>query len=457
MRPDLIYCGSCSLEFPLSDLTIFIEHKRSKCSNSLFDEDGEYLQCSQCIRSFNTPWPLLYHVQTDHGIKVVRNLRVSSEIPSQQTDDFSLQSFPYEQGNFISENQVVLDRPSTSASDIEFNGYSSTVNQSNNLTLVSTNASVSLTSQPSRNTNYQCQKNNPTEQIDNQSLNFQSVSYDSGNYTPMNVALNLEESLRLIHRIACSKLDMHFRQMTSFNSPKSSSYALSFCCSRTNLSCLCTVDSCSCGSQSVPRAPMLKSSTCQTDEISDPHIIDTFSTPSLISLPDKSPIDKSPSFQDFSFLNSLALPSTSNSPINDSSSPSAMIDSLPADKQEQKSKVPPFTCSFCGRFYRQKIHLRKHVMAQHTKQKPFYCPHCAYSTVEKSHLKVHIRTHTGERPYICRVCHYSSTQNCTLKSHYLRKHPESKITCTACGGVYITELEYQNHLKNCATLLGCLV
>nr|CDS29514.1 zinc finger protein [Hymenolepis microstoma] len=459
MRPDLIYCGSCSLEFPLSDLATFIEHKRSKCSNSMFDEDCEYLQCFQCYRSFNTPWPLLYHVQTDHGIKVVRNLRVSSELPSKQTDDFSMQSFPYERDDLVYDDQVaVIDRPSTSASDVEFNKCSPSVDQSNNLTLFSTNASVSLTSHPSRNTNCRCQKNKNIEQGDNQSLDFRSVSYDSENCTPLNVALNLEESLRLIHRIACSKLDMHFRQMTSFNNPKSSSYALSFCCSRTSLSCLCTVDSCSCSSQPAPQAPALKSSTCQTDELSEPFIIDSFSTPSPFSLPDKSPINKSSILQDFSFLNCLTQPSTSVSPIDDPSlPPSLMIDSLPTDNQEQKPKLLPFTCSFCGRFYRQKIHLRKHVMAQHTKQKPFYCPHCAYSTVEKSHLKVHIRTHTGERPYTCRVCHYSSTQNCTLKSHYLRKHPESKLTCTACGGVYITELEYQNHLKNCTNLLDCLL
>ncbi|KAM7534813.1 hypothetical protein Aperf_G00000109844 [Anoplocephala perfoliata] len=457
MRPDIIYCGSCSLEFPLSDLTIFIEHKRYKCSNSLFDTDSEYLQCSQCIRSFHTPWPLLYHVQTDHGIKIVRNLRHATETPSRRTDSIGVQSFPFEQEEFSSEDQGnSLNRQRAPPTDVYFNEYLSTVNKPNNVTLVSANASVSLTSQQPRAAGCQCRKNQ--QQTDDHSLSFQSLPYKPGTCSPLNVALNLEESLRLIHRIACSKLDMHLRQMTSFNSP-ASSYALSFCCSCTNVSCLCAVDSCSCDSQ----PPLLKSSaSCQTDDLSDPQILDLFSPSNLFSLSDKPShnLNESPSYQDFSFLNCLTQGSESTPPIIDSSiSPPTVNDSLPVEKSSLNtpSKVLPYACSFCGRFYRQKIHLRKHVMAQHTKEKPFYCPHCAYTTVEKSHLKVHIRTHTGERPYICRVCHYSSTQNCTLKSHYLRKHPESKITCSACERVYITELEYQNHLKNCPSLLGSFV
>ncbi|VDK40012.1 unnamed protein product [Taenia asiatica] len=275
------------------------------------------------------------------------------------------------------------------------------------------------------------------------------------------MALNLEDSLRLIHGIACSKLDMHLRQMASVDvTNTSSSYALSLCCSQTGVSCLCAVGSCSCSSAPPPSSShqLTASASCQTDGLSDPHVIEAFSPSNLFSLPEKQSVDldKSPFSQDFGFLNSLTQPSCSASPTNDLSlqpAPQPLVDRPPGDKVAYPPQMLPFSCSFCGRIYRQKVHLRKHVMAQHTKQKPFFCPHCAYTTVEKSHLTVHIRTHTGERPYICRVCHYSSTQNCTLKSHYLRKHPESKINCVACGGTYVTELEYQNHLKNCVPAL----
>ncbi|CAH8635118.1 unnamed protein product [Schistosoma rodhaini] len=114
--------------------------------------------------------------------------------------------------------------------------------------------------------------------------------------------------------------------------------------------------------------------------------------------------------------------------------------------------IPPrrYICRDCGTSFRQNVHLRKHIMIQHTKMKPFSCPYCEYTTVEKSHLTVHIRTHTGERPFSCRECNYSSAQNCTLKSHYLRKHPTNLIKCNFCSELFFTELELTKHLRGCS-------
>ncbi|TNN14689.1 Zinc finger protein [Schistosoma japonicum] len=108
-----------------------------------------------------------------------------------------------------------------------------------------------------------------------------------------------------------------------------------------------------------------------------------------------------------------------------------------------------YTCRECGISFHQNVHLRKHIMVQHTKVKPYHCPYCEYTTVEKSHLTVHIRIHTGERPYSCRECNYSSAQNCTLKSHYLRKHPTNLIACDYCSELFFTELELSKHHRSC--------
>ncbi|KAL5107102.1 hypothetical protein TcWFU_009065 [Taenia crassiceps] len=343
--------------------------------------------------------------------------------------------------------------------NVSFNELSHKISESGNTSLQPISTAVSPPSASPHVPKLSCRST--SREARNSGPQFHSLSYAPQACSTLNMALNLEDSLRLIHGIACSKLDMHLRQMASVDvTNTSSSYALSLCCSRTGVSCLCAVGSCSCSPAPPPPSShqLTASASCQTDGLSDPHVIEAFSPSNLFSLPEKQSIDldKSPFSQDLSFLNSLTQPSCSASPTNDLSlqpAPQLLIDRPLMDKVAYPSKTSPFSCSFCGRIYRQKVHLRKHVMAQHTKQKPFFCPHCAYTTVEKSHLTVHIRTHTGERPYTCRVCHYSSTQNCTLKSHYLRKHPESKINCVACGGTYITELEYQNHLKNCVSTL----
>ncbi|VDD81711.1 unnamed protein product [Mesocestoides corti] len=300
--------------------------------------------------------------------------------------------------------------------------------------------------------------------IKNSCLQLRNLSCNPQESNPLGIPLNLEDGLCLIHRIACSKLDMRLRKTNSVDGSNTSSYALSLCCSQSGVTCFCTVDSCSC---IVASSARLKASTsCQTDGLSDPRAIELFSSSDPFASPDRqlTNLDESSMLPDFSFINSFSQPSSSLTelvaPMLETSQPTSVITSLPVPPIEAPSPPPSssflFNCSFCGRIYRQKIHLRKHIMAQHTKQKPFFCPHCSYATVEKSHLTVHIRTHTGERPYTCRVCNYSSTQNCTLKSHYLRKHPESKITCVACGGAYVTELEYQNHLKNCMNSNGLL-
>lgn len=460
MRPDFIYCGSCSLEFPLSELTFFIEHKRSNCPNSLFGAKYEDLQCYQCVRSFHSPWPLLFHVQNDHGIKLVRNLDRQGRTSYQSDSGLKTPLPSYEQMECSTNDHMCsVHEQGGSLLSVNFDEFSHETGEVGDLSLEPVPTSVSLPSTLPQVPKSSCRSS--SREVRNPGPQFHGLPYAPHACSTLNMALNLEDSLRLIHGIACSKLDMHLRQMASLDvTNTSSSYALSLCCSRTGVSCLCAVGSCSCSSAPPPSSShqLTASASCQTDGLSDPHIIEAFSPSDSFSLPEKQSVDlnKSPFTQDFSFLNSLTQPSCSASPTNDLSiqlAPQPLIDRSPADNVAYPQKILPFSCSFCGRIYRQKVHLRKHVMAQHTKQKPFFCPHCAYTTVEKSHLTVHIRTHTGERPYICRVCHYSSTQNCTLKSHYLRKHPESKINCMTCGGAYVTELEYQNHLKNCVSTL----
>ncbi|KAA3673945.1 uncharacterized protein DEA37_0012909 [Paragonimus westermani] len=115
----------------------------------------------------------------------------------------------------------------------------------------------------------------------------------------------------------------------------------------------------------------------------------------------------------------------------------------------QSSVSRQFVCNECGTTYRQKVHLRKHILTQHIRRKPHECPLCSYRTVEKSHLTVHLRTHTGERPFKCRACSYSSTQNCTLKSHYIRKHTNSFLCCARCSERFYTELELSKHERMC--------
>nr|CAH8864820.1 unnamed protein product [Trichobilharzia regenti] len=161
--------------------------------------------------------------------------------------------------------------------------------------------------------------------------------------------------------------------------------------------------------------------------------------------------------------NAVTYPNNNNNnSINNSNSNNNNNDTVnryysdPSQRQPTLPLAPPappqprrYICRECGTSFRQNVHLRKHIMVQHTKEKPYRCTYCDYTTVEKSHLTVHIRIHTGERPYSCRECGYSSAQNCTLKSHYLRKHPNNLIECHYCSELFFTELELSKHHRIC--------
>lgn len=112
----------------------------------------------------------------------------------------------------------------------------------------------------------------------------------------------------------------------------------------------------------------------------------------------------------------------------------------------------PFTCEYCHCSFKQKVHLKKHLMSTHLRQKPFKCNTCGYATVERSHLTIHIRRHTGERPFACMLCNYRAAQHVTLKRHCLKKHRSMFFGCPTCGTQCITLTELENHKKLCVIM-----
>ena len=59
-------------------------------------------------------------------------------------------------------------------------------------------------------------------------------------------------------------------------------------------------------------------------------------------------------------------------------------------KIEQKPTVKPFQCSFCGRAFPRKGHVRQHVRDVHEKV-PYPCPHCDKIYRSNSSLHKHVK------------------------------------------------------------------
>lgn len=143
--------------------------------------------------------------------------------------------------------------------------------------------------------------------------------------------------------------------------------------------------------------------------------------------------------------------SISNPTDESITSPPSGIDHQTGMMNFPESNDFKYSCSYCKRLFKQKVHLNKHVLVKHENRRPFKCSICDYETVEKGYLKTHMRKHTGERPYACSVCDYKSSQNCALKVHMKRIHPQFMHDCNFCAEKFRTSLEHKRHEQMCSS------
>ncbi|CAH1780292.1 unnamed protein product [Owenia fusiformis] len=71
---DYLTCGTCWTDFPLSEITTFIQHKKIECDD---DESTENINpggllCQTCPQKFLTAWSLVKHVQGKHNVPIYK-------------------------------------------------------------------------------------------------------------------------------------------------------------------------------------------------------------------------------------------------------------------------------------------------------------------------------------------------------------------------------------------------
>ncbi|MDD9952581.1 MAG: C2H2-type zinc finger protein [Zetaproteobacteria bacterium] len=86
-------------------------------------------------------------------------------------------------------------------------------------------------------------------------------------------------------------------------------------------------------------------------------------------------------------------------------------------------KKGPFICTFCNHAFTQKGHLNRHMWMVHQQKKPFVCEQCSGTFAQRSTLKVHVDTmHRGLRPFVCMWCTQAFGQKQSLTLHVKRMH-----------------------------------
>ena len=92
------------------------------------------------------------------------------------------------------------------------------------------------------------------------------------------------------------------------------------------------------------------------------------------------------------------------------------------------SSVTLYCCTVadCGKFYRSKVSLKRHVETIHYQLRDFKCDTCGDTFVTKQNLEEHVYLHSGRKMFTCTLCGGAFKQKNQLALH-LRKHRRANL------------------------------
>ena len=121
--------------------------------------------------------------------------------------------------------------------------------------------------------------------------------------------------------------------------------------------------------------------------------------------------------------------------------------------KEENSNVQQI-CDECGKSFKTKFKLARHIKTIHNKENFYVCEKCGYSTHQKSRLKHHMDyTHDQKPRQVCEHCGKKLSSKARLERHLDRVHPdiaEKQFTCEFCSKQFIFNNTLMNHKYYCS-------
>nr|CAD7264695.1 unnamed protein product [Timema shepardi] len=107
----------------------------------------------------------------------------------------------------------------------------------------------------------------------------------------------------------------------------------------------------------------------------------------------------------------------------------------------------PLTCHVCGKQFRIKEVLRKHISEVHERHKNFLCSICGKAFPSNSALKDHNLIHSEERSFVCHMCGKTFKSGSCLNSH-IRFHERKTLhKCPHCSKEFVTRQIMHRHSR----------
>ncbi|KAF7284980.1 hypothetical protein GWI33_012761 [Rhynchophorus ferrugineus] len=115
-------------------------------------------------------------------------------------------------------------------------------------------------------------------------------------------------------------------------------------------------------------------------------------------------------------------------------------------------KPGPYVCTTCGRPYKAKSSLWRHMTRECQKEPTFGCNYCSYKAFQKIHVLSHIKTrHRGDKTIgipTCSICHKifrTRSAKCLHEKYICQKSPT--FFCEYCPRNFYIKTHLVNHLK----------
>ncbi|XP_077111355.1 uncharacterized protein LOC143767165 isoform X2 [Ranitomeya variabilis] len=131
-------------------------------------------------------------------------------------------------------------------------------------------------------------------------------------------------------------------------------------------------------------------------------------------------------------------------PTNEEELPCDQSQTVKQTTGTRKDKI--FTCSECGRHYKNIFNLSMH-MRMHRNERPFSCSECTKCFTKKSILVEHQRVHTGEKPFACSECGKCFTKKSAVVEHQLTHTGDKSFLCSECGRGFYKKSHLDRHQK----------
>lgn len=337
-NPDLLKCGSCCTEFLLSDIVVFIQHKKKPCNIELTENERNPFKCSSCTQTFKNAHSLLEHAQFFHKINIFINNHDHETVDKHQVSQ-----------RVSSEQQIFIDvNPSESSSYlIDRNHYS---NKTSSVSSISSTSPTTSTS------------------------------------SKLSTSFSLNQDSRFVDMQTPPKAESSIANMKTDCSPNINNLKFDFAGSsiKAQNENTCSNDS-NCN----------KYQSDATNQNRDSYFMSqTSASPKLLNA------DRN--FEDVNANKTSRPGSSSDEKKKKSKQTASFYCDICNAAFNQKihltkhsakhTGIKPFKCTECNYSTVERSHLKVHVRV-HTGEKPFKCTYCDYATAQSSTLKIHKKRH----------------------------------------------------------------